>query len=183
MMHYYKCQEWEHPALGELSGGMTYTETNDDRWAMRQITVNGDNYIASNRPHPPWDFRLADQQFDEALEDPEDNVTEISSSEFEAVWQRHLRNYQNQWRTSKIFYPPGTAVQGWIAVFFPHGVIINLGAGTFGVADYAQCLASTVPEAMYLDHKVTAIVSGYDEVNQWLVLDQPRVFNERIDKG
>jgi hypothetical protein len=176
-MRYYKYPEEGDPEPG---GGLTYSET-DDGCAFRQITVNGNDYIASNRPHPPWGFCLADQQIDyDALGDA---VTEISPAEFEAIWQQHLSKYQDQWLVSKQLYPPGTAVQGWIEIFFPQGVIVNLGDGTFGVANYAQCRASTVPGAMYPHHKVTAIVSGYDEANQWLVLGQPQVYNERIDKA
>ena len=105
-------------------------------------------------------------------------MTEISPVEFEAVWQKHLSKHQAQWLTSKQLYPPGTEIHGWIEIFFPQGVIVNLGDGTFGVANHAECKASAASEMLTTRQKITAIVRGCDEVNQWLVLDQPRVGGE-----
>jgi hypothetical protein len=71
-------------------------------------------------------------------------------------------------------------VQGFIQIFYPQGVIINLGDDTLGVADYAVCKSSAQPEWMYPGYKVTAVVAGYDEVNHWLLLNDPRVHGERL---
>jgi hypothetical protein len=173
-MRYYTYADEDAP----IGGGTTYIET-DDGCAIRQITVNGDEYLASNCPYPPWGLCLAEGQID--YDSLEDAVTEISQAEFETIWQKHLATHQSQWLTSKRKYPTGTAVQGWIEIFFPQGVIVNLGDGTLGVADDARCRASSAPEWMASGNKVTAIVSGYDEVNHWLVLDHPQVVEERID--
>jgi hypothetical protein len=145
---------------------------------MRQITVNGEQYIASNLPYPPWGLCLAEGQIDyDVLEDA---VTEISQREFEAIWQEHLAKHQSAWLTSKQSYPIGRAVQGWIEIFFPQGVIVNLGDGTLGVADYSVCQSSAAPEWMYPGYKVTATVSGYDELNHWVVLEHPQVHGQQL---
>jgi hypothetical protein len=74
-------------------------------------------------------------------------------------------------------------VQGWIEIFFPQGVIVNLGAETFAVADYAATRASARSEWMYLGYTITAIVDGYDEVNQWLLLIHPKVTGELVPRS
>ena len=175
-MRCYKYTDEDSP----IGNGTTYIET-DDGCAIRQITVNRDEYIASNLPYPPWSLCLAEGQIDyDALEDA---VTEISQAEFEAIWQTHLAKHQSQWLASKRTYPVGSAVQGWIELFFPQGVIVNLGDGTLGVADSAACRRSAGSELLSTGYKVTAIVSGCDEVNHWLVLDHPQVWGERkLDK-
>ncbi|AJW69290.1 hypothetical protein PPE_06115 [Paenibacillus polymyxa E681] len=33
---------------------------------------------------------------------------------------------------------------------------------------------------MYPKHEVTAIVKGYDELNQWVILDQTQVFKHQF---
>jgi hypothetical protein len=50
-----------------------------------------------------------------------------------------------------------------------------------GAPDHQKCRASTQPENMYTKHKVKAVVSGYDEENQWLVLASPSVHSERVE--
>jgi hypothetical protein len=174
-MRYYKYADEDAP----IGDGVTYIET-DDGCAIRQITVNGDLFLASNRPYPPWGLCLAEGQIDyDALEDA---VTEISQAEFEAIWQLHLASHQSEWGVSKRMYAIGTTVHGWIEIFFPQGVIVNLGNDIFGVADSIACRASARPEWMVSGNKVTAKVSGYDEINHWLVLSHPQVFGSRIDK-
>src|SRR5258708_27974088 len=44
-----------------------------------------------------------------------------------------------------------------------------------GVADYGVCQASTEPQLMYPGNRLTGNVKGYDEENQWIVLESPRV--------
>ena len=171
-MRYFRYADEESP----VGSGTTYIET-DDGCAIRQITISGGNAIASNRPFPPWGLCLAEGQID--YDELEDLVTEIAQAEFEAVWQTHLVKHQVQWQASKRTYPIGTTVQGWIEIFFPQGVIVNLGTGTFAVADYAATRASARPEWMYPAYTVTAIVDGYDDVNQWLLLSYPQLSGER----
>ena len=160
-----------------LGAGMTYLETQDG-YAIRQITTNGSQDISSNLLFPPWGLCLADGYVDYDILG--DAIEEISPSEFEAIWKICLSRHASEWQTSKIAYPKETPVSGWIEIFFPQGVIVNLGDGTLGVADYAACRSSAKAEWMYTGHKITAIVVGYDETNHWLLLDHPQVYEEII---
>src|SRR5687768_1202007 len=120
-MRYFKYDD-EWAPIGPST--TTYIET-DDGCAIRQISVNGELYIASNLPYPPWSLCLADGQVD--YDELGDLVTEISQDEFEGVWQAHLVRHQDEWLASKARYPAGVAIRGWIEIFFPQGVIVNLG--------------------------------------------------------
>jgi hypothetical protein len=171
-MKYYKYRDEFSP----IAPGTEYVET-DKGWPIRQIAFNGKEYIASNRRHPLWGLTLGDQQVDW---DAIDEVSSISKQEFEKIWNAHLANHQVEWDAIKKAHPNGKEEQGFIVVFFPQGVIVDLGDNTLGLADYSTCLASTIPEYMYSKHKVTAIVGGYDEVNQWIVLESPQVHKENI---
>jgi hypothetical protein len=73
-------------------------------------------------------------------------------------------------------------VQGWIEIFFPQGVIVNLGDGGFGVADDTATRASARPEWMYPGYTVMATASDYDDTNHWLVLSQPQIASERVPR-
>jgi hypothetical protein len=171
-MRYYKYDDEYSP----IDGGVTYIEVDNGR-TWRQITVNGGLYLASNLAYPHWGMTLAEGQVDYDLID---EVTEISQTEFESVWDTYLVRHQARWSASKQAYPIGTAVQSYIQIFYPQGVIVNLGDDTLGVADYAICRASAQSKWLYPGHKVTAIVVGYDEVNHWLLLGKPQVHSERL---
>ncbi len=162
-------------------GGVTYNETLNGSH-IRQITFNGSEYAASNVKQPPWSLILPEKNtdYDELMLDvPE--ITEITKQEFDDIWNAHLATRQEIWNQVKQTYPIGMAVQGVILLFFPQGVIVDLGGDAIGVADYKACRASTKPEFMYTRHKITAGVKDYDEVNQWVILDSPHVYAERIE--
>lgn len=159
-----------------LIGGKTYVET-DEGYAWRQITVNDERYVASNLVYPGRGMMLAEGQVDY---DSISTVEEISQTEFETIWNSHLANHQAQWNKSKQLLAIGTAVQGYIQIFYPQGVIVNLDNDILGVADYLTCEISAQPQWMYPGYKVTAIVAGYDEANHWLLLDKPQVYSERM---
>jgi hypothetical protein len=163
----------------EIAGGTTYVET-EDGWALRQLTINGDRYLASNINDPVWGMNLAEGQVDyDQLTD--EQVTEIPEQEFEAVWDAVLATHDTVWRRSQMRYPIGRPVQGALLIFYPQGVVIQLDQETVGIADYAACRASTAPENMYPRHKVSATVAGYDERQHWIKLDLPQMHAESIN--
>src|SRR6266498_1502482 len=169
-MKYYKYYDEDSP----IDSGITYIEANEGI-AYRQITVNGDKYLMSNINYPEWGMMLAEGQIDHT---GIDEVQEISQEEFDNVWNTHLINQQSQWDQTKQKYTIGVEVTGYIQIFFPQGVIVNLGQDTLGVANYAECRATAKREWMYPGFKVTAIVSDYDELNHWLLLERPRVHED-----
>lgn len=166
-MKYYQFQDSDGP-LGDAT---TYIEV-DDGWTIRQITVSPKETHASNIKYPKWGMILADQQVNY---DSEESVTSIAKDEFDSVWNKHLANRANEWSKIKEVYKQGKPVKGYIIIFYPQGVIVELVDGVLGVADYQACKNASSPENMYPNHEVTAIVNGYDELNQWIKLDSPQV--------
>jgi len=131
----------------------------------------------SNITFQEWGLWLAEGEFEY---DPLDEVKEISKDEFESVWNLHLNYHKTQWDNIKRKYKIGSSIMGYIQVFYPQGVIINLEEQTLGIANYDKCRTTAKPEWMYPGFRVTAIVDGYDEVNHWLVLKEPKVYGHRI---
>jgi hypothetical protein len=138
-MIYYKYQDEYSP----IGAGMTYVET-DERLAYRQITVNGEKYLMSNIDYPEWGPMLAEGEFDPRIEELE----EITKQEFDAVWTSHLVNDQIHWSYTKRSYPVGMEVTGYIRIFYPQGVIVNLEENRLGVANYSECKATAKREWM-----------------------------------
>jgi len=159
-----------------LGGGITYIETLGGTDTIRQITIFNDEYHASNMRHPQYGSNLADQSVDfESI----DEVTQITKKEFVNIWEEHLRQHAVGWGEAKSQYQVGNRVEGHIRRFYPQGVIVQLKSKFWGLANYDECLKSTIPENMYTKHKISAIVSGYDEENCWIVLDKPQVYPDQ----
>jgi len=171
-MKYYKYQDEFSP----IDSGVTYIETTEGI-VYRQITVNGEKYLMSNINYPEWGMMMAEGRID--YTDIEE-VQEISKAEFDSFWNTYLSDHQAHWDLTKQKYSSGSAVTGHIQIFYPQGVIVNLDEDSLGVANYAECRASAKPEWMYPGHRVDATVADYDELNHWVVLKKPRVYNERL---
>jgi hypothetical protein len=169
-MNYYKYQDEFSP----IDGGVTYIET-DQGVAYRQITVNGEKYVMSNVNYSEWGMMLAEGQIDYTVIE---EVQELSKEEFETIWNTHLKDQQVQWSKTKERYALGSVVTGYIQIFYPQGIIVNLGENSLGIANYEECKVSAKQEWMYPGYRVTAVVADYDELNYWLVLERPRVYNE-----
>ena len=168
-MIYYKYDDKYSP----IGSGITYVETNEGL-AYRQITVNGEKFMMSNFSDPEWGLILPEGEF--APRDDEAKI--ITKQEFDGVWSSHLMRHQVKWNNTKQKYPTGTEITGYIQIFYPQGVIVNLDEHSLGVANYAECRASAKPEWMYPGYRVAAIVADYDELNHWLVLEKPNVYGE-----
>src|SRR5260221_7355175 len=111
-----------------LGQAVTYLETDDDGWAMRQITFNGKEYFASNVNYPHWSMGLAEKPLDDeflaSLEPGE--IIWVSRKEFLTVWNAHLAERKSIWDAAKVAYPIGKKVRGHIVIFYPQGVIVQL---------------------------------------------------------
>jgi hypothetical protein len=141
--------------------------------ALRQLTIMNGKPVSSN-----IDLHLASSSFE--ISENEEYVDRITKQDFDEVWNAHLENYRTQWEQAKALYPIDTEVTGSLKIFFPQGAIVQL-KNALGVADYWQCRESTQPENMYPTHKITAIVEGYDEVNQWIKLGSPQVYPDYLE--
>lgn len=165
-----------------IPDAVTYWEVDAEQWyVVRAITTNGTQVMASNRPYLAWGFCLPDKTVDPADLVPDGiiPVDAISEATFNQVWDTQRAIFQTAWEASKVAYPVGTHVEGWIELFYPQGMIVNLDDGVYGVADYAEAQASAPPMTLYGGYRVTAVVVGYDEVNQWLMVGQPQVGPEQ----
>ena len=170
-MRYYKYKDEYSP----VGGGITYIEIIGN-YAYRQITVNGDKYIMSNIKVQEWDW-LAEGEF---KYDQDDEVEKISKDEFENIWSIHLTYNKTQWENTKQKYKIGSSISGHIQVFYPQGVIITLDENSLGVANYDECRATAKSEWMFPGFRVTAIVGEYDEINHWLILEEPKVYGDIV---
>lgn len=176
MMKYYKYADTEDNYSFVPPGAMIYIETKNG-WTIRQLTCGDSTIMASNVKHPRWGLVLPDQEGDY---DSFDEVIPISKEEFDQIWNAHLQAREPKWNAVKQVHPVGMDVNGFIEIFYPQGVIVRLGGDALGVADYQACKASTQPQFMYSLHKVTAVVKGYDEINQWVILDSPQVHEQKV---
>lgn len=173
-MRYFK-EETDVP----LEDSTTYYET-DEGTVIRQLTANESRTIGSNREDPECGMWLADIPID-----PEemDDLVPINKEEFESVWSRHLETHREEWEKVKDRNPIGSLVEGFLNVFYPHGVIIDLEEGGHGVANADEYQASTHSSNLLPGRKVTGTVKGYGEVNQWIILDNIKPSEEVEDTG
>ena len=160
-----------------IGDGIRYVEAVDGV-AIREVTEVGDILIGSNIKYPGWSMMLSEGDSDY---DSIEEVEAIEKSEFDRVWRRLLESNVGRWAFTKAAYTIGARVGGHLVVFYPQGAIVDFRDGALGIADYGACKASTEWQNMYPGHRVTAIVAGYDEDNQWVLLAQPQVHSESKD--
>lgn len=171
-MKYYK---YPNPYIIDDEIATDYIEVAGDT-IMRQLSVFADRYISSNVDldlgEKPFEYEVVVEEYDEG-------IVIITADEFDAVWQKHLQQHEARWLDAKKQFPINTPVIGCIKVFFPQGIIVQLGQQIFGVTDYAHARASTSPEFMYPRYQISGIVTGYDETNQWIELSSPQIHSDK----
>lgn len=159
--------------------GTWYFEIDNDGVAYRQM-VNHDDaiWITSNRKHDHYHFMLAEQPLDAE----ESYYKEISQAEFEDLWHEQLQLGMEDWHRTQKLFPVGTRVEGYIEAFFPQGTLINLlEPQAVGITDTLALKSETPAEWMYPRYRVIAEVSGYDEVNQWVLLTLTEVMGNQYE--
>jgi hypothetical protein len=161
-----------------IGKGIRYIET-DEGYTIREVTVCGNCFLGSNFYYPHDGLMLSEGKCEyETIAE----VIEITKETFDTTWAAHLAQNMGRWSVIKHSYPVGFQVQGRIAVFYPQGVIVDLGdGGTLGIANYEACKSSTQSKFMYPNHRIHAIVQGYDDLNQWLILEFPQVHEEIVN--
>jgi len=170
-MKYYK---YANPYITDEEVAIEYIEVDGDV-ITRQLSVFEHYYISSN-----VDLFLADVPF-EKEDITSDYVDEtlpvpITADEFNVVWQRHLQHHEARWSMAKKSFPISTPVIGCMTIFFPQGIVVQLGQQVFGVTDYWQAHNSASPNfIMRTRRQISAIVTGYDETNQWIELGTPHI--------
>lgn len=165
--------------IQEPGMGTWYFEIDNDGVAYRQMVYHDDGIcITSNRKHPLYHFMLAEHPLDAQ----EPYFKEISQTEFEELWHEQLQLGVEEWNRTQSLFPVGTRLEGYIEGFFPQGSLINLlEPQAIGITDTSALKSKTPAEWMYPRCRVIAEVSGYDEVNQWVLLTLAEVIGSQYE--
>lgn len=173
-MKYYKYKD----DYAVFSNAITFIEVKDG-YAQRQITTNGESYISSNTNDIEYGLILADGYYDN---DSIADVIQITKDEFKAVWQQWLIINKQQWEEVKNNYRVGKKLTGYIYRIFPQGVIVIVDKDTLGVVNLEECRKSAKDSLLIsYGHPIIANVNGYDEENQWLILETPEILQTLFD--
>ncbi|AIQ59337.1 hypothetical protein [Paenibacillus borealis] len=148
-----------------------YFEVDEEGWAFRQILLDeGKESKISNQKK--YDFFLSETEL--PLDDG--TLLRITQEEFEEVWSRINKDQTERWVELKSKLPLGTKITGPIEVLYPQGVIVSIPVhDALAIADYDECAANYKNRNIHKGLNVTASITGYDEVNYWFVLGNPRV--------
>ena len=169
MMRYFK---YLNPYV-DLGEATTYMELDADGWTWRQLTLGETGRLSSNVDFDRPDVALTDDMLTEPIASGE--ITPIAPEAFEEVWAAHLTERQPIWAQVKRAYPVGMRVIGRFKVFFPQRVIVAFSDSVWGVAEYAAYRALIGDALAGTRQAITGIVTGYDEVNQWMVVEIERL--------
>ncbi len=167
--------------FGRLKEADTWVEL-DRGFVLRQISLKGHEVLASNRPHPEFGYFLPTGYIDYAAYNQIHSadieaghikpVVKVAPEKFDAVWQKHLRNYEHEWVSVKNKHPHGTMVRGEVRAFYPQGVIISLGENITGIANYKRC-RELFGHTLIPKMPIHVTIGGFDERMQWLIFIEP----------
>jgi len=157
-------------AAGVEEDEMYYFEIDENGTAYRQISKHGDLHSeVSTAP----DFVLCDQ---EVVIEAGDRI--ITKEQFEIEWQQAIEPNLAAWKITKKQYPLGSPVSGEIAMFYPQGAIIRMSDDAYAVTDYNKLRELTPAQYLYPGYCIEAVVSHYDEINLWLVIEDCKIMGE-----
>jgi oligoendopeptidase F len=150
-----------------------YFEVSEVGTVFRQILLEqGKESKVSNQKK--YDFFLSETELD--LEDP--ILRRIAKEEFERVWNEVNKDQEDIWNKKKEIIKCGTKIKGFIEVFYPQGVVVNIPEyDVLGLANYEECATNSHKRNMHKDLVVYAEVIGYDDVNYWIILGNPKVLD------
>lgn len=139
-----------------------YFEVDDQQIAYRQIVVTDTDSKVSIAP----DFMLAETEIEY---EPDEKIGVV---EFEIAWESAISKYRKQWDYYKQQYLPGDSVTGVLRMFYPQGCVIQLDEHTYAIADRAILPEQIDGFSLGIGIVIAGRVSGYDEQNLWVQLDQ-----------
>lgn len=167
--------------FGRLKGADTWAEL-DRGFVLRQISIKGDEVLASNRPHPEHGYFLPTGYIDYAAYNQIHSadidkgiikpVNKISPEKFDSVWQNHLSNHEQEWLKIKKNFSLNTVIQGEVKAFYPQGVIVKVNENVTGVANYERC-RDLFGHTLVPNMPLQVTVGGFDERMQWLIFIEP----------
>ncbi|WP_240416787.1 hypothetical protein [Paenibacillus periandrae] len=155
-----------------------YFEIDDEGTAYRQVLNKLGLNISSNRKHKGYDFFLSDQK----IEYTNPPYLLISKNEFDKIWNESLQALIIEWNRIKRELRIGTEIEGYLEIFYPQGLIINLFKhDAIGIVNYGVIENITPSQWLYPKHLIKGTVLGYDEINYWIELGNIEVFEKQID--
>lgn len=132
-----------------------WMELDEELYALRQVIIDSDSRMhVSCREDCLGEGAVIEDELDGVYR-------EVEPEAFEETWSLAVKDYCSEWVKAKENYPIGCKVQIVCQYFYPQGAIA---AGDDFVAVYRGTEESPLRKSL------TAQVTGYDEVNMWLVL-------------
>ena len=133
-----------------------WIELDNDNQALRQIIDdNGDIEISCKTDC------LAEGAV--LLDELDGNIEIIEKEVFETKWKDSLLDMRKEWEQKKGEYRVGSPVIGNFKYFYPQGAVIQL-EGIQGIC------TDKLPSSLVVGTQLQCIVTGYDEVNFWIIL-------------
>lgn len=130
-------------------------ELDEELYALRQVIIDSESQMhASCREDCLAEGAVIEDEL-------AGEYREVEPEAFEEIWSLAVKDYRGEWRKTKENYPIGCKIQVVCQYFYPQGAIAT-------GDDFAAVYRGT--EEMPLRKSLTAQVTGYDEVNMWLVL-------------
>lgn len=130
-----------------------WIELDNDNYATRQIVLSDNEYHFSCIEDCLAEGKIND-------EDLSDDIIEISSFEFEDVWNIVLKKYNAEWNAAKAKYRINDFVIGNLKYYYPQGAIFKCDDA---VINYVG------KESVKLFSNLEMKIIGYDEINMWIV--------------
>lgn len=142
----------------------SYLELDEEYYATRQVAEIQGEWQNTSLVFTD-NFFLPEGSWRENLE----NLTEEVSAEiFEKFWEKSFEKHLQDWEKLKSQLKIGQKIKGEIVVFYPQGVILDLGEKFYGIANYQQCKNALGAKKMYPKTAASLEIIGFDEVNKWV---------------
>lgn len=142
-----------------------YIELDQAYYCLREIVDFGGE-CKNTSLYIEDEFFISEGSWEECLGDIEDY--QISKEVFEEKWQLSLKNHLAKWHSLKARLAIGQFIKAKIVVFYPQGIILDMGECFYGIADYELCKENFGLEKIKIHQLLDLKVVGFDEVNLWV---------------
>lgn len=135
-----------------------FMELNEEQYPVRVIiSDNKGNIKVSSKENCLPERAL---EFDEKIH------TLISQEDFDDKWRMVHKTYLREWEDIKKEYPIGTKIDVNVECFYPQGIICEANQVRFYTSDIKYIEEE---EFLYPTDPLEGLVSGYDDVNMWVI--------------
>lgn len=140
-----------------FEGEQYWIEISDEGYALRQINIDANRNVQVSC----IEDCLAEGYIDE--DELEGTIRIISQLEFEIKWEEATLEIRKRWNNEKDNYKIGKKVKCKAKYLYPQGWILKI--------DQLQGICNSEFEMSY-NQQIEGKVSGYDEVNMWLLINE-----------